>query len=202
MLCQSLLYGKVNQPCIYIYLLPFGLSPSINFAVLELLRIMHYDFFSILLFEYGGFSCVCVCSISSHSLFFFLNQHRVSLQCCFSFNNSVSKIIQLYVDTDIEYSSMCYTVGPWFAGLVPRWCWKLATLQTVACQAPLSVGFSRQEYWSGLPFPSPGESSPQQVLVVCLFYRQQCVSGGFPGCTSGKESACLSRRHKRCGVSP
>ena len=27
--------------------------------------------------------------------------------------------------------------------------------QTVACQAPLSMGFSRQEYWSGLPFPSP-----------------------------------------------
>ena len=28
---------------------------------------------------------------------------------------------------------------------------------TVAYQAPLSVGFSRQEYWSGLPFPSPGD---------------------------------------------
>ena len=28
---------------------------------------------------------------------------------------------------------------------------------TVACQAPLSKGFSRQEYWSGLPFPSPGD---------------------------------------------
>ena len=28
---------------------------------------------------------------------------------------------------------------------------------TVACQAPLSMGFSRQEYWIGLPFPSPGE---------------------------------------------
>ena len=27
---------------------------------------------------------------------------------------------------------------------------------TVACQAPLSMGFSRQGYWSGLPFPSPG----------------------------------------------
>ena len=27
----------------------------------------------------------------------------------------------------------------------------------VACQAPLSMGFSRQEYWSGLPFPSPGD---------------------------------------------
>ena len=28
---------------------------------------------------------------------------------------------------------------------------------TVACQAPLSMGFSRQKYWSGLPFPSPGD---------------------------------------------
>ena len=32
-----------------------------------------------------------------------------------------------------------------------------ATPWTVACQAPLSRGFSRQEYWSGLPFPSPGD---------------------------------------------
>ena len=32
-----------------------------------------------------------------------------------------------------------------------------ATPWTVACQAPLSVGFSREEYWSGLPFLSPGD---------------------------------------------
>ena len=31
-----------------------------------------------------------------------------------------------------------------------------AILWTVACQAPLSMEFSRQEYWSGLPFPTPG----------------------------------------------
>ena len=31
------------------------------------------------------------------------------------------------------------------------------TSWTVACQAPLSMEFSRQEYWSGLPFPSPGD---------------------------------------------
>ena len=31
------------------------------------------------------------------------------------------------------------------------------TLGTVARQAPLSMGFSRQEYWSGLSFPSPGD---------------------------------------------
>ena len=32
-----------------------------------------------------------------------------------------------------------------------------ATLWTVAHQAPLYMGFSKQEYWSGLPFPSPGD---------------------------------------------
>ena len=41
-------------------------------------------------------------------------------------------------------------------GLVAKLCPTLATPRTVACQAPLSMGFSRQEYWSGLPFPSPG----------------------------------------------
>ena len=34
-------------------------------------------------------------------------------------------------------------------------CLTLATPWTVASQAPLSMGFFRQEYWSGLPFPSP-----------------------------------------------
>ena len=34
--------------------------------------------------------------------------------------------------------------------------WFFATLWTIACQAPLSMGFSRQEYWSALPCPSPG----------------------------------------------
>ena len=33
------------------------------------------------------------------------------------------------------------------------------TQWTVSCQAPLSVGFSRQEYWSGLPCPLPGDLS-------------------------------------------
>ena len=36
-------------------------------------------------------------------------------------------------------------------------CLTLATPWTVACHAPLSMGFSRQEYWRGLPFPSPGD---------------------------------------------
>ena len=35
--------------------------------------------------------------------------------------------------------------------------WLFATFQTVAHQAPLPMGFSRQEYWSGLPCPPPGD---------------------------------------------
>ena len=42
-------------------------------------------------------------------------------------------------------------------GLVAKSCLTLATPWNVACQAPLSMRFSRREYWSGLPFPSPGD---------------------------------------------
>ena len=42
-------------------------------------------------------------------------------------------------------------------GLVSKSCPTLVTPWTVACQAPLSMGFSRKEYWSGLPFLSPGD---------------------------------------------
>ena len=38
-----------------------------------------------------------------------------------------------------------------------------ATPWTVAYQAPPSMGFSRQEYWSGLPFPSPGDLPDSRI---------------------------------------
>ena len=42
-------------------------------------------------------------------------------------------------------------------GLVTKLCPTLVTSQTVAFQAPLPMGFSKQGYWSGLPFSSPGD---------------------------------------------
>ena len=42
-------------------------------------------------------------------------------------------------------------------GLVTKSWQTLVTPWTVSRQAPLSMGFSRQEYWSGLPFPPPGD---------------------------------------------
>ena len=37
---------------------------------------------------------------------------------------------------------------------------------TVASQAPLSMGFPRQEYWNGLPFPSPGDLPDRGIGLV------------------------------------
>ena len=53
-----------------------------------------------------------------------------------------------------------------------------ATLWTVAHQAPLSIGFSRQEYWSGLPCPPPGDlpnpemepESPKSLALTDGFF--------------------------------
>ena len=46
--------------------------------------------------------------------------------------------------------------------------WLFATQWTIACQAPLSMGFSRQEYWSGLPFPSPGYLPDSRIEPMSL----------------------------------
>ena len=59
-------------------------------------------------------------------------------------------------------------------GLVAKSCPALATLWTVARQDPLSMGFSRREYWSGLPFPSPGDLPDSGIEP-----RSTCIAGRF-----------------------
>ena len=48
---------------------------------------------------------------------------------------------------------------------------------TVACQAPLSVGFPRQEYWSGLPFLPPGDLPDPGTEPRSL--ESPALAGGF-----------------------
>ena len=57
--------------------------------------------------------------------------------------------------------------------------WLVATLWTVARQAPLSMGFSRQVYWSGLPCPPPGDlpNSGSNPCLLCLLHWQ---AGSLP----------------------
>ena len=55
--------------------------------------------------------------------------------------------------------------------------WLLVTPWTVARQAPLSMGFSRQEHRSGVPFPPP-EDLPNPGGGTSLFYAS-CLAGKF-----------------------
>ena len=52
-----------------------------------------------------------------------------------------------------------------------------ATLWTIACQAPLSLGFSRQEYWSRLPFPPPEYLPNPGIEPMSLPFP--ALAGGF-----------------------
>ena len=52
-----------------------------------------------------------------------------------------------------------------------------ATPWTVACQAPLFTGFSRQEYWSGLPCPPPGHLLHPGIKPKSLM--SSALAGGF-----------------------
>ena len=66
------------------------------------------------------------------------------------------------------------------SGLVAKSCLVLATPWTVAHQAFLSTGFPRQEYWSGLPFPSPGDlPNPGIKPRSPALQAVSCITGGF-----------------------
>ena len=77
---------------------------------------------------------------------------------------------------------LCTTRDPWEAHALCV-CAKLlqlclnVTLWTIAHQAPLSMGFSRQEYWGGLPFPTPGYLLDPGIEP--MFLESPTLTGGF-----------------------
>ena len=56
-----------------------------------------------------------------------------------------------------------------------------ATPWTVAYQAPPSMGFSRQEYWSGLPFPSPGDLPNPGIEPGSPAFQADALTSEPPG---------------------
>ena len=52
---------------------------------------------------------------------------------------------------------------------------------TIACQAPLAMGFSRQEYWSGQPFPSPGDLPDPGIQPVSPALQAKSLLSELPG---------------------
>ena len=87
-----------------------------------------------------------------------------------------------------------------------------ATPQMAAHQAPLSLGFSRQEHWSGLPFPSPRHESEKWKWNRSVVSNPQRPHGlqpsrllciwDFPGKSTGVGCHCLLQRRNEAGVNP
>ena len=85
--------------------------------------------------------------------------------------------------TSFIYSVIIYGLSNWdsrwlglmllLLSLVTQLCPSLCNPMHLAHQAPLSMGFSRQEYWSMLPFPSPGDL-PDPGLNPCLLRLLRC----------------------------
>ena len=65
----------------------------------------------------------------------------------------------------------------------------LVTPWTVAHQAPLSMGFSRQEYWSGFPFPSPGDLPNPGIEPRSPALQTDALSSEPPGKPNNTSSA-------------
>ena len=83
--------------------------------------------------------------------------------------------INAWFDLLAPLVSLC--VCPW-----PLSCsWLFATPWTLAYRAPLSIGFSRQEYWSGLPFPSPGDLPDPGIQPGLLHCQMDSLSLAPPG---------------------
>ena len=95
-----------------------------------------------------NFSCIRRAIWPYHFFFpFFFYQNIVDLQCCASFRCMALWFSFMYVCVCIHTYIYIYI---YILSHVQHF----AALWTVACQAPLSIGFPRWEYWSGLPFPS------------------------------------------------
>ena len=84
---------------------------------------------------------------------------------------SIGHVLQKY---DSKHCCCCC----WVTQLCPAF---LQPPWTVAHQAPLSMGFSRQEYWSGLPFPSPGDLPDPGIKP-----ESAALAGGFFTTEPGK----------------
>ena len=65
--------------------------------------------------------------------------------------------------------------------LVAQSCLSLCDPLDCSLQAPLSLGFSRQEYWSGLPFPSPGDLPDPGIEPVSSALEADSLPSEPPG---------------------
>ena len=114
--------------------------------------------------------------VSSRDLHFVnLGFLKCKIKTSYLFYRIILRILKI---VEVQFKVFC----SWLAHIIidKRVClfncvWLFATLWTVAHQALLSMGFSGQEYWSGEPFPSPGDLPDLGIrLNLCLLCLLRC----------------------------
>ena len=130
-----------------------------------------------------SWSATCFFKKKRKILLLFFYWSIVALQCCagFCYTAKWASYTYPYIPSVLisfpfrspqsnEQDSLFYTVGSHcMCMLSPFSCVQLfATLWTTACQAPLSMGFSRQEYWNGLLCPPPGDLPDTRIEPISL----------------------------------
>ena len=106
------------------------------------------------------FSIISYCEVLNIAIFVCVPLGIVRIQC----GRSLLNIRDMTMDGTVTMS--CLTVAtPW----------------TVVCQAPLSMGFSRQGYWSGLPFLFPGDLPSPGIKPSLLHCRQILYQLNYEG---------------------
>ena len=65
-----------------------------------------------------------------------------------------------------------------------------------ALQAPLSMGFSRQEYWSGLPCPPPGDLPDPGIEPMCL--KSPALTGSFFATSATWKAPLITLKTQKC----
>ena len=71
--------------------------------------------------------------------------------------------------------------------------WLFRTPWTIAYQAPPSMGFSRQEYWSGLPFPAPGDLPDPGIELQSLAFQVDALTSEPPGKPTRRGRGCKDK---------
>ena len=80
----------------------------------------------------------------------------------------------------------------WSGVCVPSHVRLFVTPWTIACQAPLSMEFSSQEYWSALSFPPPGDV-PNSGIEPMSLALPALVGGFFTTVPPGKPKECVKK---------
>ena len=83
----------------------------------------------------------------------------------------VFRIFYMFI-MNLQVMIVCVCVCVCVCVFVLSCVWLFANPWTEACQVPLSMGFSRQENWSGLPFPSPGQVVIRSVMSNSLWHHE------------------------------